>query len=171
MNVDIHMQSLGYTLTLTSFTIHHSSLLLTSFLFLLELLRPDSHHQFHVWVQLWIFPGSPEDSLSHFQRFTFAEVLPVQIALYPWSNLCPDWAIFRNVFPANFCLHCGSYMTELNVEKNGDQSEVPHPSSVFLNHFFPSALISAICGPQQRRTFTGNNSKNSSVWAEVVSQT
>ena len=55
--------------------------------------------------------------------------------LYLWSNLCPDWAIFRHVFPANFCLHCGSYMTELNVEKNGNQSKVSHPSSVFLNHF------------------------------------
>ena len=57
--------------------------------------------------------------------------------LYLWSNLCPDWAIFRHVFPANFCLHCGSYMTELNVEKNCDQSEVLYPSSVFLNHFCP----------------------------------
>ena len=57
--------------------------------------------------------------------------------LYPWSNLCPDWAIFRNVFPANFCLHCGPYMTELNAEKNGGQTEGSHPSSVFLNHFCP----------------------------------
>ena len=57
--------------------------------------------------------------------------------LYLWSNLCPDWAIFRHVFPANFCLHCGSYMTELKVERDGDQSEVPHPSSVFLNRFCP----------------------------------
>ena len=55
--------------------------------------------------------------------------------LYLWFNLCPDWTISRHVFPANFCLHCSSYMTELNVEKNGDQSEVLHPSSVFLNHF------------------------------------
>ena len=45
--------------------------------------------------------------------------------------------LFLDMFPANFCLHCGSYMTELNVEKNGHQSEVPHPSSVFLNHFCP----------------------------------
>ena len=37
--------------------------------------------------------------------------------LYPWSNLFPDWAIFRNVFPANFSLHCGPYMTEINAEK------------------------------------------------------
>ena len=157
MNVDIHMQSLGYTLTLTSFTIPHSSLLLTSFLFLLELLRPDSHHQFHVWVQLWIFPGSPEDSLSHFQRFTFAEVLPVQIALYPWSNLCPDWAIFRNVFPA----------LKKMLAKARSRFFVRFPQP-FL---FLSALISVILGPQWRQTFAGNNSKNSSVWAEVVSQT
>ena len=57
--------------------------------------------------------------------------------LYPWSNLCPDWAIFRNVFPTNFCLHCGPYTTELNAEKNGSQSKVLHPLSVFLNHFLP----------------------------------
>ena len=55
--------------------------------------------------------------------------------LYLWSNPCPDWAIFRHVFPANFCLHCSPYMKTL--KKNGGSSEVPHPSSVFLNHFCP----------------------------------
>ena len=35
------------------------------------------------------------------------------------------------------CLHCGPYMTEINAENNGGQSEVPHPSSVFLDHFLP----------------------------------
>ena len=74
--------------------------------------------------------------------------------------------LFLDVFPANFCLHCGPYMTEINAELNDDQSEVPHPSSVFLNLF---ALISAICG--RRQTFARNNSKNSSIWASVVSQT
>ena len=54
--------------------------------------------------------------------------------LYPWSNPWSDWAIFRNVFPANFCLLCGPYMNEINAEKNGGQREVPHPSSVFLDH-------------------------------------
>ena len=62
--------------------------------------------------------------------------------------------LFLELFPANFCLHCGPYMTELNAENNGGQSEVPHPSSVFLNHSL-STLISVICGPQRRQTFAG----------------
>ena len=64
--------------------------------------------------------------------------------LYPWSNLCPDWAIFRNVFPVNFCLHCGPHMTEINAEKmtTSAKSRILRPFSstifVFLNHFpFP----------------------------------
>ena len=57
--------------------------------------------------------------------------------LYPWANPCPDWAIFRHVFPANVCLRCGPHITEINAEKNDDQSEVPHPSSVFLDRFWP----------------------------------
>ena len=87
--------------------------------------------------------------------------------LYPWSNLCPDCAIFRNVFPANYYLHCGPYMTEINAEKNGDRSAKRSPGASFVRFpqpfFFLSALISAVCGPQRRQTFAGNNSKNSSI--------
>ena len=39
------------------------------------------------------------------------------------------------------CLHCGPYMTEINAENNGGQSEVSHPSSVFLNHLSFSSTI------------------------------
>ena len=28
-------------------------------------------------------------------------------------------------------------ITDIDAEKNGDQSEVPHPSSIFLNRFCP----------------------------------
>ena len=45
--------------------------------------------------------------------------------------------LFSDVFPANVCLHCGPHITEINTEKDGDQSEVLHPSSVFLNRFCP----------------------------------
>ena len=82
--------------------------------------------------------------------------------LYPCSNLCPDWAIFRNVFPANFCLHCGPYMTEINAEKNGGQSEVPHPSFVFLDHFLPfPRWFRSYADRNGVRRSPGNNSKNS----------
>ena len=89
-----------------------------------------------------IYPFTPQMPISpycttHNWLSAGAHHLECTPTPYPWSNLCPDWAIFRNMFPANFCLHCGPYMTEINAEKNGGQSEVPHPSSVFLNHFCP----------------------------------
>ena len=71
--------------------------------------------------------------------------------LYPWANPCPDWAIFRHVFPANACLCCGPHITEINAESPASFVRFPQP---FLSL---SALILAICGPQQRRTFAGNN--------------
>ena len=37
--------------------------------------------------------------------------------------------LFLDVFPANVCLHCGPYMTEINAEKNGDQSTNRSPAS------------------------------------------
>ena len=45
--------------------------------------------------------------------------------------------LFLDMFPANICLRCGPHITEINAEKSGDQSEVPHPSSVFLDRFCP----------------------------------
>ena len=77
--------------------------------------------------------------------------------------------LFLDVFPANFC----SYMPEINAEKNGDQSAKRSPASFvrFPQLVSLSALISVICGPQRRQTFAGNNSKNSSIQAQVVSQT
>ena len=40
-------------------------------------------------------------------------------------------------FPRTSVSTVARIRTEINAEKNGGQSEVPHPSSVFLNHFFP----------------------------------
>ena len=51
------------------------------------------------------------------QDKSWAHQLERTSTLYLWSNLCPDWAIFRHVFPTNFCLHCGPYITEINAEK------------------------------------------------------
>ena len=81
--------------------------------------------------------------------------------------------LFLDVFPVNFCLHCGLYMSEINAEKSGDQNAKRSPASFarLTEPFSLSALISVICGPQRRQTFARNNSKNSSIWAQVVSQT
>ena len=63
-------------------------------------------------------------------------------AIYTVSVIQPmpkSWAIFRNVFPVNFCLHCGPCMTEINAEKNGGQSAKRSPASFvrFPQPFYP----------------------------------
>ena len=88
---------------------------------------------------------------------------------------CAQTELFLEMCFPQTCLHCGPYMTEINAEKNVGQSAKREAKSRILRPFSStislSTMISIIRGPQRRQTFAGNNSKNSSISAYVVSQT
>ena len=84
--------------------------------------------------------------------------------LYPWPNLCPDWAIFRNVFPANLS-PLQSVCDRNQRWKKWRPKRSPASFVCFPQPFYPFPRWFQPYAHRSGDTFAGNNSKNSSVWA------